>query len=68
MRQNKQSIAAQLKDLRRLIDSSKDPCEYRIAYAMETAIVWATSNTEGGMAVEARLLAKILREELTNGK
>ena len=63
---NKQRIAMQLKDLRRLVDTSKDPCEYLLAYAMETGIIWATQDTEGwkGMAVEAKLLARLLREEL----
>lgn len=62
----KRRISAQLRDLRKLIDSSKDPVETRIAYAMETAIVWATEDTEGwpGMAVEAKTMAKILRDEL----
>ena len=63
---NKQKVNAQLRDLRKLIDSTKDPCEFRIAYAMETAIRWATENTDGwqGMAIEAKEQAKILREEL----
>ena len=65
---SKKKLAANLRDLRNLIDSTKDPCEFRIAYAMEVAIRWATEDTVGwqGMGAEAREMAKILREETKN--
>lgn len=65
-RPSKAKIDATLKDLRKLIDTSKDPCEQRIAYGMETAIRWATEDTRGwgGMAVFAKDLAKLLRQEI----
>lgn len=52
--------------LRRVVDHSPDPCEQRIAYAMETAITWAREHTVGwpAMDVEARTLAQLLRNEL----
>lgn len=60
------AIRKAIKELRVLIDTTKDPCESRIAYAMETAIVWATKHTEGwsAPAITARQLAKFLRQEL----
>lgn len=63
---SKQRRTATLRNLRKLMDSTSDPCEFRIAYAMEIAIVWATNETEGwlSMAVEAKQLAKLLRDEM----
>lgn len=40
-------IKRALKELRTLIDTSKDPAVQRIAYGMETAIRWATEDTAG---------------------
>ena len=63
---SERTIKRRLKELRTLIDTSNDPAVQRIAYGMETAIRWATEKTVGWPppAVEAELLAKILREEL----
>ena len=60
------TILRRLKELRDLIDTTKDPYEARIAYAMETAIQWATEHTVGWQppAKEARLLAEMLRTDL----
>jgi len=60
------AIRRSLKELRELIDTSKDPIETRIAYAMETAIIWATSKTVGWpkMVDDARLMASRLRNEI----
>lgn len=63
---SKRTIKRRLKELRQLIDSSKDPAEQRIAYGMETAIRWATEDTEGWECpvVCARDLATMLRQEM----
>lgn len=55
-----------LRKLRKIVDTSSDPIQRRIAQAMETAIAWATSNPVGWpeMDVEAKEMAKILRDEL----
>lgn len=60
------TIKKRMKELRALIDSSKDPAVTRIAYGMETAIAWATSDTVGWEppAVTAKDLAVMLRREL----
>lgn len=60
------TIKRRLKELREMIDNSKDPVEQRIAYTMETAIVWATQKTVGWEApvLTARDLAVMLRREL----
>ena len=48
------------------IDNVRDPILRRVAYAMETAVTWATTDTVGwpSLAEEARALAEILRKEL----
>lgn len=63
---SEKTIKKSLKDLRTLVDESRDPAVQRIAYAMETAIRWATEDTKGWPKPdqEAKLLAKMLREEL----
>lgn len=63
---SERTIKRRLKELRTLIDNSKDPAEHRIAYAMETAIYWATTDTLGWeRPVETAIdLAKILHKEL----
>lgn len=60
------TIRRHLKELRELIDNSDDPAEQRIAYAMETAIRWATRETVGWgrMVDDAKQLAVFLRQEL----
>jgi O-succinylbenzoate synthase len=61
------TIKRNLHDLRKLIDDPKStPSEKRIAYAMETAIRWATEETVGwsDMASEAKLSAELLKGEL----
>lgn len=61
------TIHRRLKELRTLIDTSEDPVEQRIAYAMEMAIRWTVEDTEGWPtpANEARELAYLLRQEIT---
>ena len=63
---SRSTIRRRLKDLRTLIDTTKDPYEARIAYAMETAIRWATEHTVGWQppAKEARILAAMLKTDL----
>jgi hypothetical protein len=63
---SKRTINKRLKGLRELIDSSRDPVVVRIAYAMETAIIWATHDTHGwnSPAQDAIELATILRIEM----
>ena len=60
------TVRSHLRRLRKMIDESKDPCEQRIAYGMETAIRWARQNTTrwGDMADEAKTLAELLRREI----
>lgn len=60
------TIKRRLAELRLLIDTTKDPYEARIAYAMETAIVWATEHTVDWYppAKEAVVYAEILRKDL----
>jgi hypothetical protein len=63
---SERTIKRRLKELRKLIDASKDPAERRIAYGMECAIRWAREETVGWEApvVTARDLAVMLRNEL----
>lgn len=60
------TIRKHLKKLRELIDSSKDPIEKRVAYAMEQAVRWAIEDTAGwsGLAQEAKEEAGVLKREL----
>lgn len=60
------TIKRRLKELRTLIDYSKDPAELRIAYAMECGIRWAREETvDWDSPVQtARDSATILRREL----
>lgn len=60
------TIQRHLRHLRKLIDESGDPHEQRLAYAMETAIRWATTHTVGWgcMAKEAALLAELLKKDV----
>ena len=62
------TIQRHLKQLRtECIDTPEaDAVLMRIAYAMETAVRWATENTVGwsGLRDEARMLADLLRNEL----
>lgn len=44
---SKRAIKAELKRLRALVESDRDPITQRIAYAMEAAITWATEDTVG---------------------
>jgi hypothetical protein len=62
---SKLTIKKRLKELRGLVESSKDPYVSRMAQAMEHAIIWATSDTVGwaSPANEAIALAEILRKE-----
>lgn len=63
---SQRTIKRRLKELRTLIDTSKDPCVTRIAYGMECAIRWAIEDTSGWPSPEeeALILGDILRREL----
>lgn len=63
---SKRTVRKRLKELRSLIDVSKDPAVQRIAYGMECAIRWATEDTFGWEppAQNAVALARILRNEM----
>jgi len=65
MKKSQRTINKHLKELRELIDTSKDPLETRIAYAMETAVRWATEDTVGweGLKDQAINEAAILKKE-----
>lgn len=60
------TIKSQLRELRRLIATSKDPVEQNIAYGMECSIVWARERTVGweSPVIIAKELAAILRKDL----
>lgn len=62
----KTEIKRCLKELREVIDNNHDLCVQRIAYGMETAIRWVIEDTKDwpALAAEAKVLAKMLREEL----
>lgn len=60
------TIKKHLRGLRKLIyDPDTDPLTMRIAYAMETAVRWATEDTVGwcGLVEEAKDEARIYREQ-----
>lgn len=59
------SIRRSIKLLRKLIDSSGDPVVFRIAYAVETALRWATTETTGWERPEKDVLiiAEFLRQD-----
>ena len=63
---SKSTIDRRLKELRTLIDTSKDCYEVRIAYAMECAIRWATLKTTAWEKPvdTAKSLAKFLKQDL----
>jgi hypothetical protein len=60
------TVRRHLKGLRDIVETSKDPIEIRIAYAMEQAVRWAVEDTSGwpSLADEARANTQILRNEL----
>jgi hypothetical protein len=64
------TIRRHIRELREMIDTSADPCEQRIAYAMETALRWAALDTTGWptMRTEAATLAVLLRRELNGSE
>jgi hypothetical protein len=63
---SERTIKQNIKRLRHIVDTSTDPVESRIAYAMETALRWASLKTVGWptMDAEAKTNAAILRDEL----
>jgi hypothetical protein len=69
VKQSRESIQKSVKALRKLIDSSPDPVVCRIAYAVETALRWATEDTHQWPRPEREVLeeADILRHELRAG-
>jgi hypothetical protein len=69
MKQSQESIQKSIMALRALIDSSPDQIVCRIAYAVETALRWATINTHEWPRPEQDVLEKadILRCEIRAG-
>jgi hypothetical protein len=69
---SRRTIQRHIKDLRKIIDASfiDDPILARIAYAMETALCWASKKTVGwqSMADEAKIEAKILKDQIIDFK
>lgn len=65
-RPSQRTIAKNLKELRSIIDSNKDPILCRIAYEMETAVRWATENTVGWPSLRQQAIeaTDMLRKEL----
>lgn len=63
---SKRTIKRHIEELRNLIDTSKDPCETRIAYEMEQALRWAILDTTGwgSMVTMAKDGAACLKREL----
>lgn len=47
MKQTPKRIALELKRLRKIVETSTDTTERRIAYSLEHAIRWATEDTVG---------------------
>jgi hypothetical protein len=47
MKQTPETLQRELKKLRKIVETSKDPLETRIAYTIEHAIRWATQETVG---------------------
>lgn len=67
MKPSKQQIKDALDDLRVLIhDPATDPITMWVAYAMETAVRWATENTTDwpSLTEEAQVEADLLRKEI----
>lgn len=60
------TVRRRLKEVRDVIENSPDPIESRVAYAVETAIRWATEDTVGWFtpADDARLTAQFIRSDL----
>ena len=60
------TIRRNLKELRAIIETSNNPIETRIAYAMEQAVRWAVEDTRGwpSLAKDAKDNADILASEL----
>lgn len=47
MKPKPRTIEMELKRLRKIVETSKDPMEARVAYTVEHAIRWATEETAG---------------------
>mgnify|MGYP001569977791 CR=1 FL=1 len=62
LRKIKKSIG----ELRKIVDTSKDPIEIRIAYAVENALRWSIEDTVGWEPPEEDVLreTELCREEL----
>lgn len=59
------TIKRAIRELREIVDESRDPYAVRIAYAVEHALRWASEYTVGwpSPATDVKLEAKLLREE-----
>ena len=63
---SKRTHQRHLRELRQLIESTTDPVEMRVAYAMEQAVRWAIENTRGWPSLRQEAIdeAYILRKEM----
>jgi hypothetical protein len=63
---SKSYIRKNLRELRNIIDNSKDPLEVSLAYEMECAVRWAVEDTVGwpSLARQVKMGADSLRSEL----
>lgn len=67
LRKSEYRLRKDLKALRRLVELEleRDPILCRMAQAMETALLWATStNSWHDMPSEARLMADLIKRDL----
>jgi hypothetical protein len=65
---HERTIQKALKQLRaECIEQTHDPLLARVAYAMETAIQWARTDTRGWLspAQEARVMAQLIANDLS---
>lgn len=68
MRQKRARVREEIARLRKYIDGSKnaDPLSIRMAYMVETALVWSMDNTDGWELPleEAKIISNHLRADL----
>ena len=62
---SKRTIKRHLKQLRDEVIDCNDPIASRVAYAIETAVRWATTETHGweGLVDQAKETAEFIRQE-----
>ena len=66
MKKSKRTIKRNLRELRKLIDTSEDVLLSRIAYAIETAVRWTIEDTTNweGLCDQAKSEADLLKKQL----